>query len=181
MTYKFLAGSIAGAGATLLTYPLDVLRVRLALIPGSTWSSILKQGGLYQGLRPTLYGIIPYSGTSWCIKQVLLERFMNAQDCAKCDRKSPHLFESLIINGIAGLSGQFVTYPLDIARRRMQLHPTSDTTTSAVLMDLYRTEGWRGLSKGFSLNIIKGPITLSISFTSYDLLKKIFEDQQSAG
>jgi hypothetical protein len=30
-TYKFAAGAIAGGVSTLLTYPLDVLRVRLAL------------------------------------------------------------------------------------------------------------------------------------------------------
>ena len=60
--FKFLAGSIGGAFATIFTYPLDVLRVRLALIPGSTWSSTISQGGLYQGVFPTLLGIVPYSG-----------------------------------------------------------------------------------------------------------------------
>ena len=38
-------------------------------------------------------------------------------------------------------------------------------------MHLLRTEGWRGLAKGFSLNIIKGPIALSISLTTYDLMR----------
>ena len=61
--YKFLAGSIGGAFATICTYPLDVLRVRLALMPNSTWISTIKQGGLYQGILPTLLGIVPYSGT----------------------------------------------------------------------------------------------------------------------
>lgn len=42
-SYKFLAGSIGGVFGTILTYPLDVLRVRLAL--GSTWANALKQGG----------------------------------------------------------------------------------------------------------------------------------------
>jgi hypothetical protein len=31
--YKFLAGSFSGAVGTITTYPLDVLRVRLALTP----------------------------------------------------------------------------------------------------------------------------------------------------
>lgn len=47
LSYKFLAGSISGAVGTLLTYPLDVLRVRLALLPNSTWASAIKQGGVY--------------------------------------------------------------------------------------------------------------------------------------
>lgn len=55
--YKFLAGSIGGATGTFLTYPLDVLRVRLALTPGSSWYTTLKQGNLYRGLTPTMLGI----------------------------------------------------------------------------------------------------------------------------
>ena len=59
---KFIAGSVGGFVGTLFTYPLDVLRVRLALIPGITWVAAITQGGLFQGLSPTLLGIIPYSG-----------------------------------------------------------------------------------------------------------------------
>ena len=46
---------------TFITYPLDVLRVRLALIPKSTWMQLLKEGRFYQGLTPTIMGIVPYS------------------------------------------------------------------------------------------------------------------------
>jgi solute carrier family 25 protein 42 len=55
--YKFLAGSIGGASGTFLTYPLDVLRVRLALTPGSNWVNTIKKGGLFQGLSPTMMGM----------------------------------------------------------------------------------------------------------------------------
>ena len=41
---------------------------------------------------------------------------------------------------------------------------------SATFTKLIATEGVRGLAKGFSLNIIKGPITLSLSLTTYDFL-----------
>ena len=174
---KFTAGSFGGAVATALTYPLDVLRVRLALIPGSSWMQLLRQGHFYQGIQPTMIGIIPYAGVSWSVKQHLLELFMGVQGPPEMQQK-PRIWESLGMNGIAGLTGQFVTYPLDVARRRMQLNAGAEGTTWTVLRDLYRNEGLRGLSKGFSLNIIKGPITLSISLTAYDLLREWLKDSR---
>lgn len=68
-----------------------------------------------------------------------------------------------------------MTYPLDIVRRRMQIARSVNgaelRSFSEVLRHLVATEGWRGMSKGFSLNVIKGPIALSISLTTYDLLR----------
>ena len=94
--YKFMAGSFGGACATILTYPLDVLRVRLALIKNSTWISTFKQGGMYQGLFPTLLGIIPYSGTIWCVKQTLQEAYpsVSGHDLTAAER--------FVLNGFAG-------------------------------------------------------------------------------
>jgi hypothetical protein len=96
--YQFLAGSIGGIGGTVLTYPLDVLRVRLALIPGSTWAEAIRRGGLFQGLTPTLLGIIPYSGTSWMVKQALHEYYK----ILKPNQRKPSMLESLTMNAIAG-------------------------------------------------------------------------------
>ena len=92
--YKFLAGSMGGVGGTVLTYPLDVLRVRLAI--GRTWAASIKQGGLYQGIGPTVVGIIPYSGTAWLSKQTMLEYFPTVT------HRPPTVLESVVINAIAG-------------------------------------------------------------------------------
>jgi solute carrier family 25 protein 42 len=67
---RFGAGAAAGATATLLTYPLDLLRARMAM-----WSTEPQTGGtaaalreiiakegpraLWNGLGPTLVGIVP--------------------------------------------------------------------------------------------------------------------------
>lgn len=171
MFQKFIAGSFGGAVGTLLTYPLDVLRVRLALIPNSTWMGLLKEGRFYQGLKPTIMGIVPYSGVCWSMKQTLSELHTSIT------KRKAEVGESLLMNGLAGLTGQFVTYPLDIARRRMQLYPDASKGTWQVLSELYTTEGVRGISKGFSLNIIKGPITLSISLTAYDILRQYMREK----
>lgn len=92
--YKFMAGSMGGVGGTVLTYPLDVLRVRLAI--GRTWADSIKQGGMYQGLGPTLLGIVPYAGTAWLSKQTMREQF------PKVMHRPPSVVESVVINAIAG-------------------------------------------------------------------------------
>lgn len=99
--YKFLAGSIGGVCGTVLTYPLDVLRVRLAI--GRSWADSMKQGGMYQGLGPTLMGIVPYAGTAWLSKQSMLEYFPTVM------HRKPNVTESIVINAIAGCVCCYIT------------------------------------------------------------------------
>jgi len=93
-----LAGSAAGATAVLATYPLDLVRTRLAYQmeggggakqagastsgtrpprpPGATVRGVLRatvrvEGlrGLYRGVAPTLVGILPYAGLKFYVYQ----------------------------------------------------------------------------------------------------------------
>ncbi|CAG8524350.1 12413_t:CDS:2 [Ambispora gerdemannii] len=81
---QFLAGSLAGVTSVLFTYPLELIRVRLAFEvkqvgirslcqqiyneqAGTTRSSIvhLPIMNFYRGLTPTIMGMIPYAGVSF--------------------------------------------------------------------------------------------------------------------
>lgn len=56
---QMVSGALAGGGATLLTYPMDVLRVRVAFSGaslGTAWKNAVSHGGLYQGFLPTMLG-----------------------------------------------------------------------------------------------------------------------------
>jgi len=72
-------GALAGMTAATVVYPLDLMRVRLAVARGGYgYCAVLQdiirsQGlvGLYSGLRPTLLGVAPYAGTNFAVKGAL--------------------------------------------------------------------------------------------------------------
>ena len=170
---KFASGAAAGALSTVCTYPLDLLRARLAVEKGTASfrgmvARAVTEGGptaLFRGVGPTLTGIVPYSGTAWLVKESVGENLplLTGHSLSTSER---------VFCGISGgLTGQLLTYPLDVTRRRMQVHGGSSMV--AVLRECYTVEGARGLFKGFTLNCIKGPIAAGISFTAFDLLKGV--------
>ncbi|GIX89965.1 mitochondrial coenzyme A transporter SLC25A42 [Caerostris extrusa] len=184
---SFIAGSLAGVVSTTCTYPLDLARARMAVTHKEMYNSLLevfikiwKTEGcatLYRGYTPTLLGVIPYSGTSFFTYETL-KRLHSEQT----NDRAVHPTERLIFGAIAGLLGQSASYPLDIVRRRMQTasltgseYHTIRSTCTKVISD----EGFiRGLYKGLSLNWIKGPIAVGISFTTFDLTNNFLKRYQ---
>nr|XP_053642948.1 mitochondrial coenzyme A transporter SLC25A42-like [Cherax quadricarinatus] len=184
--HRFLAGSLAGVTSQFLTYPLDMARARMAVTHKDTYSSLLQvfikiwrnEGPLtlYKGLTPTLLGVIPYAGTSFAIYETLKKKFK-----AYSERDKPNPLERMMFGAVAGIIGQSSSYPLDIVRRRMQTanvtgNGNSYKTIMGTLAKVYREEGlYHGLYKGLSLNFIKGPIAVGISFSTFDTLKLSLE------
>jgi solute carrier family 25, member 42 len=133
---------------------------------------------LYHGITPTLLGMIPYAGTSFFVFDSLKHEIIQLRG----DITTP---ERLMCGALAGIAGQFSSYPLDVVRRRMQ---TEGFLTSVsgdapatrqyhgvwqTLKDIAQREGLlRGLYRGVSLNFIKGPMAVSISYTCFDLYKR---------
>lgn len=172
---RFLAGSLAGVTSQTLTYPLDLARAQMAVTGKENYSSLFevffkswKEGGIksfYRGYVPTILGVVPYAGTSFytygSLKIWYTEKFGETNP-----------FTNLICGACAGIMGQSTSYPLDIVRRRMQtanITGVQYVTIIGSLLKIYREEGIRnGFFKGLSMNWIKGPVAVGISFASYD-------------
>jgi len=195
---RFLAGSLAGTTGQLCTYPLDRARAVMAVTPGakyrnlsSVFLAIYRQEGplaLYRGLTPTLLGVIPYAGTSFytyeTLKRWAVERRAGPGGGGAA---LPSPLERLGAGAVAGLLGQTASYPLDIVRRRMQTgrqlgRGDKYRSVGGTLYTVYRREGvYRGLYKGLSMNLIKGPLAVSIAYTVNDYARLVLQGACTGG
>ncbi|XP_029355763.1 mitochondrial coenzyme A transporter SLC25A42-like [Echeneis naucrates] len=175
---RFLAGSLAGTTAAMLTYPLDMVRARMAVTAKEMYSNIVhvfmcisQEEGvktLYRGFTPTILGVIPYAGITFFTYETLKKLHTE-----KTKRSQPYPHERLAFGACAGLIGQSASYPLDVVRRRMQTAGVTGSTCSSILQtmrEIVAQEGVvRGLYKGLSMNWVKGPVAVGISFTTFDV------------
>ncbi|RNF22309.1 putative mitochondrial carrier protein [Trypanosoma cruzi] len=183
VTARFLGGSLAGATATAFTYPLDLMRARLAfhsstgekppsyriaykmLVGTHGWKS------LYSGLVPTLVGIMPYAGCSFAVFETLKSHIVQWHNLPS--EKAIPVHERMVAGGLAGLIAQSATYPLDIVRRRMQVTPGRYRGVLHALWTIYKEEGvFQGWYKGLQMNWIKGPIAVATAFTVNDIVRR---------
>uniref|UniRef100_A0ACD5ZJX5 Uncharacterized protein n=1 Tax=Avena sativa TaxID=4498 RepID=A0ACD5ZJX5_AVESA len=190
-----VAGSIAGGTAVICTYPLDLVRTKLAYqlqVKGAVnlglreskayeqvykgildcVKTIYKQNGLkglYRGMAPSLYGIFPYSGLKFYFYEKMKTHVPEEQ------RRD--IIPKLACGSVAGLLGQTITYPLDVVRRQMQVqafsssNPLNGKGTFGSLVMIAKHQGWKQLFSGLSINYLKVVPSVAIGFTVYDSMK----------
>uniref|UniRef100_A0A667WVW2 Mitochondrial coenzyme A transporter SLC25A42 n=1 Tax=Myripristis murdjan TaxID=586833 RepID=A0A667WVW2_9TELE len=187
---RLLAGSMAGTTAAMLTYPLDMVRARMAVTPKEMYSNILhvfvrisREEGiktLYRGFTPTILGVVPYAGLSFFTYETLKK--LHAEHSG---RPQPYSYERLAFGACAGFISQTASYPLDVVRRRMQTAGVTGHTYGTILgtmREIVAEEGViRGLYKGLSMNWVKGPIAVGISFTTFDLTQILLRKLHQMG
>ncbi|KAL1122680.1 hypothetical protein AAG570_003007, partial [Ranatra chinensis] len=175
---RFLAGSLAGVTSQSLTYPLDLARARMAVTHKDQYHTLVevfvriwKEEGpfaFYKGYLPTILGVIPYAGVSFytygTLKNYITEKYGQSNTII-----------NLVCGAIAGMLGQSSSYPLDIVRRRMQTSAVTGNEYNSIagtLRKVYMEEGvQKGFFKGLSMNWVKGPIAVGISFATYDHIR----------
>jgi len=204
---RFLAGSAAGATATAMTYPLDLMRARYAAagaVPSLAGGSVSEKSvgflfrdlahifqtrgarGLYGGVAPTLLGIVPYAGISFATFETLKSRYGVRGDGAGRDARDAgtdriSVPTRLFFGGVAGALAQTATYPLDIVRRRIQVVGKAGGYVSSwdALRSIAEKEGLRGgLYKGVTMNWLKGPIAVAVAFFVNDAVKAHFRERR---
>uniref|UniRef100_M8AID6 Putative envelope ADP,ATP carrier protein, chloroplastic n=1 Tax=Aegilops tauschii TaxID=37682 RepID=M8AID6_AEGTA len=175
---RLAAGACAGMTSTLVTYPLDVLRLRLAVQSGHSTMSLvalnmLREEGLasfYGGLGPSLIGIAPYIAVNFCVFDLM-------------KKSVPEKYKSRPETSLATalLSATFATlmcYPLDTVRRQMQMKGTPYNTIFDAIPGIVERDGLVGLYRGFVPNALKNLPNSSIKLTAFDTMKILISTGQ---
>jgi len=143
-------------------------------------------------VKPALFGMIFYAGLSFGTYDTLRDKVLSLErdelfsisikrPCAEKDGKMvTEWYVNSLCGMTAGLTAQFISFPMDSAKRRMQNAQLIHTQKAlkdrlsmlATWKDLYARGGVRLIYKGFSLNIIR---VIPATATSYTLNEAIHE------
>ncbi|OCK82635.1 calcium dependent mitochondrial carrier protein-like protein [Lepidopterella palustris CBS 459.81] len=194
---KFVAGGIGGMISQFAVYPIDTLKFRMQCetVSGglhgnrliiATAKKMWRTGGIvayYRGLPMGVLGIFPYSaldlGTFEYLKRAIARRNAKSRGCHEDDAQ-PGGFVTAAIGGFSGAFGASAVYPVNLLRTRLQsqgtvLHPRTYTGIMDVTRQTIQGEGFRGLFRGLTPNLLKVVPAVSITYVVYDKSKKILD------
>ncbi|XP_020579524.1 adenine nucleotide transporter BT1, chloroplastic/mitochondrial [Phalaenopsis equestris] len=182
---SLIAGACAGVSSTLLTYPLELLKTRLTIERDAydnlfhAFVKILREEGpteLYRGLTPSLIGVVPYAATNYFAYESLKQAYRKT-----FDREDIGNIPTLLIGSAAGAISSTATFPLEVARKHMQVGAVNGREVYRnvlhAILSILEKEGIGGLYKGLGPSCMKLVPAAGISFMCYEACKKILIDK----
>ncbi|XP_073670408.1 mitochondrial adenyl nucleotide antiporter SLC25A23 isoform X1 [Paramisgurnus dabryanus] len=181
---RFLAGSLAGATAQTIIYPMEVLKTRLTLRKTGQYSSvadcakqILQKEGVrafYKGYLPNILGIIPYAGIDLAVYETLKNAWLQRHTATSAD---PGVLVLVGCGTVSSTCGQLASYPLALIRTRMQAQASVKGGPQLSMLTLFRSiiaqEGVVGLYRGIAPNFLKVIPAVSISYVVYEHMRAV--------
>jgi solute carrier family 25 phosphate transporter 23/24/25/41 len=174
---RFVAGSLAGATAQSIIYPLEVLKTRLVLRTTGQYNGVVdcavnlwkreKIRGFYRGFIPNLLGILQYAGIDLAVYETLKKMYINDKSG---NEVKPGAMILLVCGIISSSCGQLACYPLSLVRTRLQANISVDS--SATMTGTFRTiitsDGLAGLYRGLGVNFLKVAPAVGLSYLVYE-------------
>ncbi|XP_053075981.1 calcium-binding mitochondrial carrier protein SCaMC-3 isoform X3 [Acinonyx jubatus] len=180
---RFVAGSLAGATAQTIIYPMEVLKTRLTLrrtgqykgLLDCAWQILEREGprAFYRGYLPNVLGIIPYAGIDLAVYETLKNRWLQQYSHDSAD---PGILVLLACGTVSSTCGQIASYPLALVRTRMQAQASIEGAPQLSMLGLFRhilsQDGVWGLYRGIAPNFMKVIPAVSISYVVYENMKQ---------
>lgn len=173
--HSFVLGCVAGCTSTVVSYPFDLLRTRLANSPSflnlyTTVGCILKEEGtvgFFKGCRTAMVSLSLYTGLMfWC--------YETSRIVASSINMYPSIVEPVCGFG-AGVFAKAVVFPLDLVRRRIQVDTKKSKSLWKTMESVVKGEGVRALYKGFTVSLIKNAPASAISLWSFEYVIRMID------
>jgi len=174
------AGMLAGLSAQIATYPLDTVRARLTVDASGKLGGMFTAlahivrteglGALYKGIFPTLCGSVPYVGIEFSVYGTLKQTSFVPRDPQTGQLTVPG---KLLCGACAAITGQTITYPFDLVRRRMQVEGYSAnmrkyTGLIDAVSSIFKNEGFFAFYRGLLPNYLKSVPAVAITWAVYE-------------
>ena len=215
-----LSGAAAGVCATVATYPLDLLRTRLAAqhsqrpayagLRDALRTIVARDGlrGLYAGLWATLVGIVPLMAVQFQAYETSKALFAAYNRRRTAERphtgrggegaeRSLSTAQQSCAGLLAGLVSKLLTMPLDVIKKRSQVHafdfhtasrpaPSAHGTEREELCGVWRMgrrivqeEGIVGLFRGSVPSLLKAGPNAAVIYLTYEFVKSQLQRRQA--
>jgi len=192
---RLVAGALGGGVATAMVYPLDLMRARLSVQSGNQYNGLLggtkkvvgEEGvlGMYKGLGASLLVAVPNMALGYCVYGTAKEFLMGSQfHGAFTDKESDKLTaKGAVLSGaMSGLLSSGLTFPVDLLRRRLQVHGAFEGgrdvgpgTIRGTFGTILSTSGVRGFYSGISSELVKVIPMCAVTFSVYELCLRVLE------
>ncbi|KAL1519279.1 hypothetical protein AB1Y20_022808 [Prymnesium parvum] len=178
---RLACGAVAGAASCVCIYPLEVAKTRMSVAEPSLYrgvthcvlQTVRHEGlrGLTRGLGASLIGIIPFSAIDLALFNAMKD------SVATRTAAEPSALAVLCCGAISSIVAQLATYPLALARTRMQAsgmpgHPREYSSIVHCCKSSYKRGGIRALYSGIFPNILKAVPSISISYVIFEQMKQ---------
>ncbi|GAA5895355.1 hypothetical protein JCM5296_002385 [Sporobolomyces johnsonii] len=193
------AGALSRTVVAALLSPAELLRTQLQAQTSSSRTSLLslvktlRWTTAWKGLPPTLWRDVPFSGVYWAgyegIKRALTGKGLGEGTGTLGTAGGPDRDDKWKEFGVAFVSGAgsgmiaaTLTNPFDVVKTRRQAltaaahspsSPSSSPKTFAILADIARKEGWRGLTQGLTPRLAKVGPACGLMISVYEVVPSL--------
>lgn len=189
---RFGCGLAGGACASSMTYPLDIVRTRLATatetggtIMGTLRDLVKSEGGGISALTRGLPATVMCQSLNLAVNFAIYESLQVELIKLEKDLVTKYLgpeyvthrqrgswISSLICGACAGTTASLIVFPLDLVRRRQQIASTP-TSILEVAQSVIKADGFKGLYRGIVPELVKVVPAVAMNFYFYELFRQV--------
>lgn len=188
----FFCGGTAGCAATIASFPFDIIRTRLVAQGNNKHYTGIVHGlklmyknegvfACWRGLSPALIVAGPFIGFQFAFYEffknvIIYFKFFGVRKDYTCETNA---LGKLVAGSLSGLCSKAITYPFDLARKRMQIQNFQHarvgfgsgfwcTNLITCLVTTFKNERIRGIYKGLTPTLVKAGANTALHFMYYE-------------